>query len=45
MTASAALADCHELEHVNLSATAAGDGALRALAGKRKLHHLIDRAE
>jgi len=33
------LAHCHELRDVNLSWTGTGDGALRALAGKRHLHH------
>jgi hypothetical protein len=37
----AALTPCEELEQVNLAATTAGDGALRSLAGKRKLHRLI----
>jgi hypothetical protein len=35
------LADCDELEEVNLGlSTAVGDAAMRALAGKPKLHHL-----
>jgi hypothetical protein len=35
------LADCHELEEVNLGqSTAAGDAAVRALAGKHKLRRL-----
>jgi hypothetical protein len=33
------LAHCHALREVNLSWTRTGDGALRALAGKRHLHH------
>jgi hypothetical protein len=32
---------CHALERVNLAGSAAGDGALRALAGKPNLHHLV----
>jgi len=32
------LAHCHELRQVDLSWTRTGDAALRALAGKRKLH-------
>ena len=32
------LANCDELQEVNLSWTRAGDGAIRTLAGKRKLH-------
>jgi Leucine Rich repeat len=32
------LVHCHELRQVNLSWTRTGDSALRALAGKRKLH-------
>ena len=37
----AVLAHCHELEHLNLWAPPdVGDAAVRALAGKRKLHHL-----
>jgi hypothetical protein len=32
------LAHCHALRHVNLAWTDTGDGALRALAGKLKLH-------
>jgi Leucine-rich repeat (LRR) protein len=35
------LAHCHALESVNLSWTATGDGALRALAGKRSLRRLV----
>jgi Leucine Rich repeat len=32
------LADCHELRRVHLGCTRTGDGAIRALAGKAKLH-------
>lgn len=32
------LAHCHELRQVNLNWTCTGDGAIRALAGKRHLH-------
>jgi hypothetical protein len=35
------LAHCHQLQEVTLSWTRTGDGALRALAGKRKLHHFM----
>jgi Leucine-rich repeat (LRR) protein len=35
------LAHCHALESVNLAWTATGDGALRALAGKRSLRRLV----
>jgi Leucine Rich repeat len=34
------LAKCHDLERVNLGGTQTGDGALRVLAGKQKLHDL-----
>jgi hypothetical protein len=33
------LADCQELEHVNLLGTHTGDGTIRALTGKKKLRH------
>jgi Leucine Rich repeat len=35
------LAHCDQLQEVNLSWTRTGDGALRALAGKRNLHHFM----
>jgi hypothetical protein len=35
----AQLVHCHDIERVNLEWTNTGDGAIRALAGKRKLQH------
>ena len=36
-----ALVHCHELEHVDIGSTGAGGEAVRALAGKPRLHHLV----